>query len=101
MRKLANEGKTVFFSTHILEVAEKICDRIGIINLVSTCIKLKIGKNILANILNIIRLLNNEMITLNNTTNPPIKKMDLIALSILLEITSPKLLNVTTLSETL
>lgn len=31
MRKLANEGKTVFFSTHILEVAEKICDRIGII----------------------------------------------------------------------
>lgn len=32
MRKLANEGKTVFFSTHILEVAEKICDRIGIIN---------------------------------------------------------------------
>ena len=41
------------------------------------------------------------MITLNNTTNPPIKKMDLIALSILLEITSPKLLNVTTLSETL
>ena len=32
MRKLASEGKTVFFSTHILEVAEKICDRIGIIN---------------------------------------------------------------------
>ena len=32
MRKLANEGKTVFFSTHILEVAEKICDRIEIIN---------------------------------------------------------------------
>ena len=32
MRKLANEGKTGFFSTHILEVAEKICDRIGIIN---------------------------------------------------------------------
>ena len=24
--------KTVFFSTHVLEVAEKLCDRIGIIN---------------------------------------------------------------------
>lgn len=32
MREKANEGKTVFFSTHILDVAEKICDRIGIIN---------------------------------------------------------------------
>lgn len=25
-------GNTVFFSTHVLEVAEKLCDRIGIIN---------------------------------------------------------------------
>jgi ABC-2 type transport system ATP-binding protein len=25
-------GNTVFFSTHVLEVAEKICHRIGIIN---------------------------------------------------------------------
>ena len=32
MRRLADEGKAVFFSTHILEVAEKICDKIGIIN---------------------------------------------------------------------
>ena len=32
MRKHAKEGKTVFFSTHILEVAEKLCDRVGIIN---------------------------------------------------------------------
>ena len=24
--------KTVFFSTHVLEVAEKLCDRVGIIN---------------------------------------------------------------------
>lgn len=32
MRKHANKGNTVFFSTHILEVAEKLCDRIGIIN---------------------------------------------------------------------
>ena len=32
MRKKADENKTVFFSTHILDVAEKICDRIGIIN---------------------------------------------------------------------
>lgn len=32
MRKHAREGKCVFFSTHILEVAEKLCDRIAIIN---------------------------------------------------------------------
>ena len=32
MRKHAKEGKTVFFSTHILEIAEKLCDRVGIIN---------------------------------------------------------------------
>lgn len=31
MRKRASEGKTVFFSTHVMEVAEKLCDRIGII----------------------------------------------------------------------
>ncbi len=32
MREHCKEGKTVFFSTHILEVAEKLCDRIGIIH---------------------------------------------------------------------
>jgi len=32
MREHCKAGKTVFFSTHILEVAEKLCDRIGIIN---------------------------------------------------------------------
>lgn len=32
MREYANNGNTVFFSTHILEVAEKLCDRVGIIN---------------------------------------------------------------------
>ena len=32
MRTLADEGRTVFFSTHVMEVAENICDRIGIIN---------------------------------------------------------------------
>ena len=32
MRERANNNKTIFFSTHILDVAEKICDRIGIIN---------------------------------------------------------------------
>lgn len=31
MRQHADAGNTVFFSTHILEVAEKLCDRIGII----------------------------------------------------------------------
>ena len=28
----SKKGNTVFFSTHVLEVAEKLCDRIGIIN---------------------------------------------------------------------
>jgi len=32
MREHADSGKTVFFSTHVLEVAEKLCDRIAIIN---------------------------------------------------------------------
>ena len=32
MRQHANQGKTVFFSTHILEIAERLCDRIAIIN---------------------------------------------------------------------
>lgn len=32
MREQAKSGKTVFFSTHVLEVAEKLCDRVGIIN---------------------------------------------------------------------
>lgn len=32
MREHTKKGNTVFFSTHILEVAEKLCDRVGIIN---------------------------------------------------------------------
>ena len=32
MKEHAKEGKCVFFSTHVLEVAEKLCDKIGIIN---------------------------------------------------------------------
>lgn len=32
MREHAEAGKTVFFSTHVLDVAEKICDRLAIIN---------------------------------------------------------------------
>jgi len=32
MREHVDSGKTVFFSTHVLEVAEKICDRVAIIN---------------------------------------------------------------------
>ncbi|MCH5155176.1 MAG: ABC transporter ATP-binding protein [Clostridiales bacterium] len=31
MKKHKSEGKTVFFSTHVLDVAEKICDRVAII----------------------------------------------------------------------
>lgn len=32
MKEHAKAGNTVFFSTHILEIAEKLCDRIGIIH---------------------------------------------------------------------
>ena len=32
MREHADAGNCVFFSTHVLDVAEKICDRVGIIN---------------------------------------------------------------------
>ena len=32
MKEYASKGNTVFFSTHILEIAEKLCDRVGIIN---------------------------------------------------------------------
>lgn len=53
MKEHAVSGKTVFFSTHILEVAEKLCDRIGIINkgnliFVGTIdeLKEKYGKNL-------------------------------------------------------
>lgn len=32
MRERADAGKVVFFSTHVMEVAEKLCDRLAIIN---------------------------------------------------------------------
>lgn len=32
MKNHVSNGNTVFFSTHVLEVAEKLCDRVGIIN---------------------------------------------------------------------
>ena len=32
MRKICDEGNSVFFSTHVLDVAEKLCDRIAIIS---------------------------------------------------------------------
>ena len=31
MKEMTKEGKTIFFSTHILDVAEKLCDRVAII----------------------------------------------------------------------
>ncbi len=31
MREVCNEGSAIFFSTHVLEVAEKLCDKIAII----------------------------------------------------------------------
>ena len=32
MKEYASKGNTVLFSTHVLEVAEKLCDRVGIIS---------------------------------------------------------------------
>lgn len=32
MREHADKGNTVFFSTHVLDVAEKVCDRVAIID---------------------------------------------------------------------
>ena len=32
MKKMCEEGNSVFFSTHVLEVAEKLCDKVAIIN---------------------------------------------------------------------
>lgn len=31
MKKIAKQGGTIFFSTHILDVAEKLCDRVAIV----------------------------------------------------------------------
>lgn len=52
MRERAAAGKTVFFSTHVMEVAEKLCDRVGIIKkgklvFVGTMdeLKAKLGQN--------------------------------------------------------
>ncbi len=32
LRQMAERGASIFLSTHILEIAERMCDRIGIIN---------------------------------------------------------------------
>ena len=37
MRDICNNGGAIFFSTHVLEVAEKLCDKIAIIN-IGNCI---------------------------------------------------------------
>ena len=31
MRQVCGEGGAIFFSTHVLEVAEKLCDKVAII----------------------------------------------------------------------
>ena len=31
MKEMCNEGTSIFFSTHVLEVAEKLCDKVAII----------------------------------------------------------------------
>ena len=31
MKEMCNNGSSIFFSTHVLEVAEKLCDKIAII----------------------------------------------------------------------
>ena len=32
MREICDKGGAIFFSTHVLEVAEKLCDKVAIIN---------------------------------------------------------------------
>ena len=32
MKKYTEEGNTIFFSTHVPEVAEKLCNKVAIIN---------------------------------------------------------------------
>lgn len=32
LRTLCKQGRTVFLSTHVLEIAERVCDRVGILN---------------------------------------------------------------------
>ncbi len=32
MKELCKKGKTIFFSTHVMEIAENLCHRVGIIN---------------------------------------------------------------------
>ena len=32
MREFCVDGRAVFFSTHVMEVAERLCDRVGIIS---------------------------------------------------------------------
>jgi ABC-2 type transport system ATP-binding protein len=32
MKEICREGSSVFFSTHVLEVAEKLCNKVAIIN---------------------------------------------------------------------
>ena len=46
MKEHASKGNTVFFSTHVLEVAEKLCDKIAVIDkgkiiFVGTCDEIK------------------------------------------------------------
>ena len=31
MREMCKEGTSIFFSSHVLEVVEKLCDKVGII----------------------------------------------------------------------
>jgi ABC-2 type transport system ATP-binding protein len=63
MRERADAGKTVFFSSHVIDVVEKVCDRIAIINN---------GKIIAVDTLDNIRQSNNvtlEQIFLSLTSN--------------------------------
>ena len=36
MREMCNKGCAIFFSTHVLEVAEKLCDKVAIIKLIKS-----------------------------------------------------------------
>ncbi len=51
MKEHVKEGNSVFFSSHVLEVVEKICDRIGIIddgNLITCCSMEELKQNSLS-----------------------------------------------------
>ena len=44
MREMCQEGCAIFFSTHVLEVAQKLCNKIAIIKNGTTCSQRRYGE---------------------------------------------------------